>query len=111
MDKPGNCKEIELLPHTINLIRNLGDWTTNAKFTISKEESWELCSDTERETVLRDLLDQPDIKDKTNLPAATLFEYLALFLAIMLAFKGQRMSIPYESIRIRNPIYLARTSR
>lgn len=57
MDEPGKCKEIELLPRTIS------DWATNAKFTISKDEKWELCSDMERESVLKELLDQPDIID------------------------------------------------
>lgn len=66
MDEPGKCNEIELLPRTISLIRDVGGWATNAKFTISKEESWELCSDMERESVLKELLDQPDIIDKVR---------------------------------------------
>ena len=60
-------KETKLLQETEDIIHTVGDWVSTAKFKVSKERSWEVCVDEDRETRIKTLLDQPHVKDKVRI--------------------------------------------
>lgn len=64
MAAPLGLKEMKLLQETEDIIHIVGGWASSAKFNVSKERSWETCVDEDRETRIKTLLDQPDVKDK-----------------------------------------------
>lgn len=45
----------------------LAEWICTAEFKVVKEQSWEICTDGEKESRLEKLLAEPHIKDKVRI--------------------------------------------
>ncbi|PGH02613.1 hypothetical protein AJ80_08825 [Polytolypa hystricis UAMH7299] len=57
-------REEKLGEQTQEIIDSLAEWLCTAEFRVVKEQSWELCTDKERNSRLKNLLAEPHVKDK-----------------------------------------------
>lgn len=61
-------RERELQEETTEeIIPSLAEWVCTAEFKVMREQSWQICTDSERKSKLKALLAEPLVKDKVRM--------------------------------------------